>query len=56
MIGIEDDVSRIERERGKVNKEQSERLLNKKQLPCPHGRPSWKMCPHCLGLNKDVRL
>lgn len=19
-------------------------------LPCPHSRPSWKMCPHCLGL------
>lgn len=21
------------------------------QLPCPHGRPSWRACPHCLGLN-----
>lgn len=20
-------------------------------LPCPHGRASWQMCPHCLGLN-----
>lgn len=20
-------------------------------LPCPHGRPSWHMCPHCNGLN-----
>ncbi len=19
--------------------------------PCPHGRPSWNMCPHCLGVN-----
>lgn len=19
--------------------------------PCPHGRPSWTTCPHCLGLN-----
>ena len=19
-------------------------------LSCPHGRPSWQMCPHCLGL------
>lgn len=18
---------------------------------CPHARPSWKMCPHCLGIN-----
>ena len=18
---------------------------------CPHGRPSWAMCPHCLGIN-----
>lgn len=21
------------------------------QLPCPHGRQSWGMCPHCLGTN-----
>jgi len=21
------------------------------QLPCPHGRPGWQMCPHCNGLN-----
>lgn len=20
-------------------------------LPCPHGRASWRMCPHCLGIN-----
>jgi hypothetical protein len=20
-------------------------------LPCPHGRPSWRVCPHCLGVN-----
>lgn len=19
-------------------------------LPCPHGRPTWRMCPHCLGI------
>ncbi len=19
--------------------------------PCPHSRPSWRMCPHCNGLN-----
>lgn len=19
--------------------------------PCPHARPSWRMCPHCLGVN-----
>lgn len=19
--------------------------------PCPHMRPSWRMCPHCLGIN-----
>lgn len=19
--------------------------------PCPHGRASWGMCPHCLGLS-----
>ena len=22
-----------------------------KELPCPHARASWKMCPHCLGIN-----
>lgn len=22
--------------------------------PCPHQRPSWRMCPHCLGLNRGV--
>lgn len=21
------------------------------ELGCPHGRPSWRMCPHCLGIN-----
>jgi hypothetical protein len=21
-------------------------------LPCPHGRPSWHSCPHCLGINR----
>jgi len=20
-------------------------------LPCPHSRPSWRMCPHCNGVN-----
>lgn len=20
--------------------------------PCPHARPDWRMCPHCLGLNQ----
>lgn len=20
------------------------------QLPCPHGRAFWQMCPHCLGI------
>jgi len=24
---------------------------NQAELPCPHGRTSWKHCPHCLGLN-----
>lgn len=19
--------------------------------PCPHQRPTWRMCPHCLGVN-----
>jgi hypothetical protein len=23
------------------------------QLPCPHGRPTWRMCPHCMGLNQS---
>jgi hypothetical protein len=23
-------------------------------LPCPHGRPHWSGCPHCLGLNQRV--
>jgi hypothetical protein len=22
------------------------------QLACPHGRPSWASCPHCLGINR----
>ena len=22
------------------------------RLPCPHGRPSWHSCPHCLGINR----
>jgi hypothetical protein len=25
--------------------------VNEESLPCPHGRASWKFCPHCLGLN-----
>ena len=27
-----------------------------KNLPCPHLRPSWKMCPHCIGINNSVQL
>lgn len=23
--------------------------------PCPHARPSWRQCPHCLGLNDETR-
>ena len=26
--------------------------MKEKNLPCPHARPSWKMCPHCLGINQ----
>lgn len=22
--------------------------------PCPHARPSWTMCPHCLGVNRPT--
>lgn len=22
--------------------------------PCPHARPSWRMCPHCLGVNHPI--
>lgn len=22
------------------------------ESPCPHGRTSWRHCPHCLGINK----
>ena len=25
--------------------------IGKDEHPCPHARPSWRMCPHCLGLN-----
>lgn len=25
-------------------------------LPCPHARPSWRMCPHCLGLTAGFGL
>ena len=25
------------------------------QLPCPHSRPSWKQCPHCLGVNDAAK-
>ncbi len=25
-------------------------------LPCPHARPSWRDCPHCLGVNAAARL
>jgi hypothetical protein len=21
---------------------------------CPHARPDWRMCPHCLGLNQEI--
>jgi DNA-binding transcriptional regulator YiaG len=24
--------------------------------PCPHGRPSWGMCPHCLGVNGNTTI
>ena len=24
--------------------------LAPEQYPCPHGRPSWRSCPHCLGI------
>jgi hypothetical protein len=24
-------------------------------LPCPHGRPSWHVCPHCNGINEAAR-
>jgi hypothetical protein len=23
-------------------------------LPCPHARPTWRMCPWCLGINGDL--
>jgi len=23
-------------------------------LPCEHGRPDWRMCPHCLGISRGV--
>jgi len=27
-------------------------MTNPKQsYPCPHARPSWQSCPHCLGIN-----
>ena len=26
-------------------------LLDDLHLPCEHGRPSWRMCPHCNGWN-----
>lgn len=25
--------------------------MEEQNLPCPHARPSWKMCPWCLGIN-----
>ena len=25
-----------------------------KSSSCPHARPEWRMCPHCLGLNPVV--
>lgn len=24
--------------------------------PCPHTRPSWRMCPHCNGVNDAARV
>jgi hypothetical protein len=24
-------------------------------LPCVHGRPSWRMCPHCSGINASTK-
>lgn len=24
---------------------------NTARLPCPHARPDWRMCPHCLGIS-----
>lgn len=27
---------------------------NEIQGPCPHSRPDWRMCPHCLGLNEPL--
>lgn len=23
-------------------------------MPCPHARPDWRMCPHCLGINNPL--
>lgn len=23
---------------------------------CPHARPDWRMCPHCLGLNEPLAI
>lgn len=28
-----------------------ERSKMEPSVPCPHGRASWKMCPHCNGIN-----
>ena len=28
--------------------------VREEPLPCPHMRPSWEMCPHCLGVNERV--
>jgi hypothetical protein len=30
---------------------QTTNMSDEPNLPCPHGRDSWKSCPHCLGVN-----
>lgn len=28
---------------------------NPHNLPCPHARPDWRMCPWCLGINEPQK-
>ncbi len=30
--------------------------MSKEKFGCEHGRPSGRMCPHCLGINQPPRI
>jgi len=54
MSKISYDAKIKSRQLSEFTEKEEERMkeLKGKKLPCPHARPHWSMCPHCLGINK----